>query len=129
MRPRGMIDWQCGICHRKYGHVWVEGAPPRSCPHCGSPPTEKQFKDMNALAELVMLLDKNAEGMTPAELQRARIAAGLTLDQAAKILGVTPDQLNAVELGHRSLDKSLAVAIDNAYHLAKQPSDPKGQER
>lgn len=129
MRPRGMIDVRCAVCGRTYGFVWVEGAPPKPCTYCGAAPSEQMVADMRHVAEMVALLDKHADGMTPAELTRARVAAGLTLGQAAKILGLTPEQLADVENGDRKLDQRLAVAIDNAYLLAKQPSDPTGQER
>jgi DNA-binding transcriptional regulator YiaG len=92
-------------------------------------PNEKTQRDMAHVFAVEALLEKNAHGMTPCELQRARIAAGLSIGQAAKILGITVDDLERIEGGTRKLDVALAVAIDNAYWLAKQTSDPTGHER
>ena len=95
-----MIDAQCPKCGRRFGWFGRMANRP-ACPRCGNrPPQEELDKadaEMAAFEQRLLTHPKDAD----AEMRRQqRIDAGLTLRQAAKLLGMTPTDLSAIEQGN-----------------------------
>src|ERR1700737_4030596 len=94
-----MIDVSCPKCNKRFG--WggdMVDRPP--CPKCGYRPPQSELeaadKEMEAFALRLLTHPKNADLATR---RQQRVDAGLTLRQAAKLLGVTPSTLSDVEWG------------------------------
>ena len=62
----------------------------------------------------------------PAAMKRVREGMGLTIEEAAALVGLEPHQLEGVEKGYRALTPKQADRIVKAYSL--EAEDKKGGE-
>ena len=110
------FDASCQKCQRKFG--WqgtVLDRPP--CPRCGFQiPAEKLQHDAEEIAAFRELL-KELRQANPGwdKWQKARVAAGLTLRQAAKLLEVAPTTLSEIERGQNRPSEALAGRMARCY--------------
>lgn len=74
--------------------------------------------DKVKVIRLLRLLDKSSAEMSAAELKEAREAAGLTLEQAAKLIGVHRTVLTTWERVWNAEAGSVTEKIDTVYGLA-----------
>lgn len=111
-----MIDASCPKCGKRFG--WsgsMIDRPP--CPRCGHqlPKEELEAADaaMDAFEE--RLCELRAANPDYDKWRSARVAAGLTLRQAAKILEVDPVTLSDIERGENKPSEALAARMLNCY--------------
>lgn len=110
----GFFDASCPKCGKRFG--WsgeITNRPP--CPRCGHQidmaALEADQKEMEAFRDL--LLSKPT-----AELcGKQRVAAGLSLRTAAKLLGVTPSLLSDIENGRTELSAEMAQKMASMYDV------------
>ncbi len=111
-----MIDASCPRCKKRFG--WC-GSPANrpACPKCGHrPPQAELDKDeatMNDFRELLAELRTANPGWD--KWRKARVAAGLTLRQAAKLLEVAPTALSEIERGENRPSEALAGRMIRCY--------------
>lgn len=109
-----MIDVSCPGCRKRYGFSGeIIDCPP--CPRCGKAPDrdalESDQKKMDGFRELLRTLPAKHN------CARQRQAAGLTAGQAAKVLGVTPEELHGIEQGPHPLTADMRAKMIRAYGL------------
>lgn len=112
----GMIDASCLKCRRRFGWAGrVVDRPP--CPRCGFMPAradlEHDQQQLNDFRELLSELQTANPGWD--KWQRARVAAGLTLRQAAELIGLSPTDLSAIERGESKPTADTASAMRQVY--------------
>lgn len=120
------IDASCPKCGKRFGWCGKLTDMP-NCPRCGREPDRAKLAadqaEMDAFQQL-LLTRPNAS-----VCRKQRVAAGLTLGQAAKLLGVEPRLLADVEHGRAEMPPGLAEAMGKAYDCGpdddQQPSDGK----
>ena len=113
-----MIDARCRKCGRRFG--WsgrVLDAPP--CPRCGERiPAADLEHDQVELEEFSRwLMERPARTGAKEFWNRARHAAGLSLGQAAAILGIGVGDLNAISEGRADPLPWFAERMRKAYGL------------
>jgi DNA-binding XRE family transcriptional regulator len=69
-------------------------------------PADVRARDQVLLSGLLDLVCMDPADMTPGQLRRARGHAGLTLAQAAKLLGVSPAVVMSLEAGRAELPEA-----------------------
>jgi DNA-directed RNA polymerase subunit RPC12/RpoP/DNA-binding transcriptional regulator YiaG len=110
-----MLDFQCGKCHRRFGvarDLPGDGSPVR-CPYCGGAIDPKTIE---AIAGLVALISKSTAAMSAAEIRQAREKSGLrSIEQAAKIAGISLPLLRAIESGETKAAPDVCAKLDEAY--------------
>lgn len=95
--PTMAIDFVCSRCRWRSG--WIgDSAEIRRCPRCGKVPFG-MAKDLQTIQELMELMEIKASQMTPQQLRQSRVNAGLSEGQAAKLIGITKDDLRHIESG------------------------------
>jgi len=110
------IDVCCPKCRAKFGwYGRLMDRPP--CPRCRfTIPREELERDqakMDASRELLAELRQANPGWS--KWRKARVAAGLTLRQAAKLLGVAPTTLSEIERGENQPSEALAARMVGCY--------------
>lgn len=110
------IDAACPKCRAKIG--WYGRVVDRPACHCCGhrPPAadlEHDQAEMDNFRELLAELREANPGWD--KWQRARVAAGLSLRQAAKLLEVTPTELSAIERGESRPSEVFAARMANCY--------------
>jgi uncharacterized Zn finger protein (UPF0148 family) len=94
-----MIDASCPKCRRRFGWCGTLANRP-ACPMCGHRPPQSELDaeaaEMEAFHERLRTHPGRADGETR---RQQRVDAGLTLRQAAKLLGILPVELNWYEKG------------------------------
>lgn len=116
---RAFIDATCPKCKRHIG--WYGDAKDRPACACGHQvPREQLEGDAAKLDDFRRLLATSPHKADGETLRKQRLAAGLTLGQAVKVLGVqglTLSGLSAVEQGLEKPSRILAAAMVEAYGL------------
>lgn len=110
-----MMDGRCTKCGRRIGWCGTMSNMP-ACPKCGHRPPQADLDadeaEMEAFREQLRTHPKNAD----ADMRRKqRVAAGLTLRQAAKLLGMGPNQLADLEHGREELTPEMAELMAQVY--------------
>lgn len=111
-----MIDARCERCGRRYGWCGeMRDQPP--CPKCGHRPEQAALDAAQAQMDETerLIFSEPSQELCG----RQRVAAGLTLRQAAKLLGVEPRDLADVEHGRAPLMPDLAAKMAELYGVAK----------
>src|SRR4051794_15854977 len=109
-----MIDVSCRKCGKRYGFTGRLTDCP-ACPKCGAEPDRARLEsDQKHLDELRALMRARP---TRANCSRQRTAAGLSLGQAAKLLGIEPRALADVENGRAYLSADLAAGMAEVYDV------------
>lgn len=114
-----MIDASCPKCGRRFG--WCGSMSNRpACPKCGHRPPQEELDsaeaEMEAMEKLILTRPRDAS----IEMRRQqRVAAGLTLRQAAKLLGMTPADLSAVEQGRMEPAPELLEKMSEVYGVGQ----------
>lgn len=113
---KAFIDAQCPKCRRKIGWFGTALDHP-GCSRCGWKPDRVQLeadhKKMTECRETLAALKTNSPGWEV--WGKARVLAGLTLRQAAKILEVTPSDLSDVEHCRAKPSEALADRMRRCY--------------
>lgn len=110
------IDAKCRRCGAHIGwHGRVTDRP--ACPRCGDKvPQEDLAADQAEMDSFRQLLRELREANPKWDKwQNARVAAGLTLRQAAKLLEVDPATLSEIEQGKNTPSQFLADRMANCY--------------
>jgi ribosome-binding protein aMBF1 (putative translation factor) len=111
-----MIDVSCPKCRRRFGWYgrFVDRPPCPRCDHQIKPADLERAQDqMNHARDLFReLREKNSNWN---KWQEARVAAGLTLRQAARILDVKPSDLSDIEQGRKAPDEALMARMAHCY--------------
>jgi DNA-binding XRE family transcriptional regulator len=113
---KAFIDAACRSCRKRIGWFGLVTDQP-ACPRCGWKPDraalEADQAEMNNFRELLSELRE----ANPAweHWRKARVAAGLTLRQAAKLLEVTPTDLSVLEQGKKRPSEALAGRMSRCY--------------
>jgi hypothetical protein len=107
-----MIDARCEKCGKWIG--WCGSAANRpACPKCGHRPDQA---DLDAAdAEMKKFEELLASRPNASVCRQQRVAAGLTLGQAAKLLGMEAKDLSDVESGRRPLGDTLRDMMAQCY--------------
>lgn len=107
----GMFDAQCK-CGKRFGWAGsVKDRPP--CPRCGYRPDQADLEATDkAMEEMRQLLASRPEA---ANCRKQRIAAGLTLRQAAMLLKLTPSELSMIEMGRWDLADDVKARMAEVY--------------
>jgi ribosome-binding protein aMBF1 (putative translation factor) len=113
-----LIDLRCHACGHGYGYRGEpRDCPP--CPRCKVPPERKDMgHDQEVMDEFRSFLRDWKERKTLARPGRVRMAAGLSLRQAAKLLDCDPTSLAEVEHGSAALTPELAAKMADAYGVS-----------
>jgi DNA-binding XRE family transcriptional regulator len=95
------------------------------CPRCGAKPDrvalERDQYEMDQFRELLAEMKERIPGWS--RWRKVRIAAGLTLGQAARLLGVERMTLGLIEQGEASALPSLAKSMATCYDYP-DPEEP-----
>lgn len=110
------IDVSCPQCRKKFGwYGRVVDRPP--CPRCGHQVDRSTLEhdqgEMDSFRELLAELRQANPGWE--KWQKARVAAGLTLRQAAKLLEIAPTTLSEIERGQNRPSEALADRMRKCY--------------
>lgn len=113
---KAFIDAACKRCHARIGWYGTVLEHP-GCPRCGWKPDLRTLKadhdEMVSFRELLAELRAANPGWD--KWQKARVAAGLTLRQAAKLLEVAPTTLSDIERGESRPSDALAGRMARCY--------------
>lgn len=110
-----MIDATCPKCRRRIGWCGTMSNRP-ACPRCGHRPPQPELDaaeaEMQAIEERLLTHPKDASG----DMRRQqRVDAGLTLRQAAKLLGMTAQHLSDTENGRAEPSLELLEKMKDVY--------------
>jgi DNA-binding transcriptional regulator YiaG len=98
-----MIDATCPKCKKRIGWQGSMLDQP-ACPRCG---TQAQVEDLSALQQLLdqdhRLIATHPRDASPRDLQTMRVMAGLSLGQAARLIGIERRDLERFEAGDMEL--------------------------
>lgn len=113
---KAFIDASCRRCHARigwYGTVLEQPA----CHRCGwKPNPETLMADHEEMVNFRELLAELRQANPRWDKwQKARVAAGLTLRQAAKLLDVAPTTLSEIERGENRPSEALAARMARCY--------------
>jgi ribosome-binding protein aMBF1 (putative translation factor) len=113
---KAFIDVSCPKCRRKFGWFGTMTERP-PCPRCGHEIDKASLAhDQAKIDEFRTLLAERREANPNwDQWRKARVAAGLTLRQAAKILEVAPVMLAAIERGENKPSQALADRMARCY--------------
>lgn len=113
---KAFIDAACKRCHARIGWYGTVLEHP-GCHRCGWKPNPETLKadheEMVNFRELLAELRQANPGWD--KWQKARVAAGLTLRQAAKLLEVAPTTLSEIERGETRPSEALAGRMARCY--------------
>lgn len=113
---RAYIDARCRSCRARIGwHGTMLDQP--ACPRCGWKPDPGQLAAAHRRFQADRRLLRELAAANPGweRWREARLAAGLTLRQAAKILEIAPTKLSQVEQGRECPSESLAAEMARFY--------------
>jgi DNA-binding XRE family transcriptional regulator len=113
---KACIDARCPKCGAHIGWFGrVVDRPP--CLRCGHRPPDTELQhdqeEIEAFRELLAELRQANPGWD--KWRKARVAAGLTLRQAAKLLEVAPATLSEIEQGQNRPSEALAARMARCY--------------
>lgn len=122
-----MIDATCPKCRAHIG--WYGEVTDRpACHRCGHQvPREQLESDKAKMDEFRAMMAASPHKADGATLRKQRLAAGLTLGQAVKVLGVpglTLTMLSNIEIGMEKPSPRLAAAMAKAYGLDEEGHSP-----
>ena len=113
---KAFIDACCKRCHARIGWYGTVLEHP-GCPRCGWKPApetlQSDHQKMVNFRELLTELRQANPGWD--KWQKSRVAAGLTLRQAAKLLEVAPTTLSEIERGQNRPSEELAGRMARCY--------------
>lgn len=112
----GFFDVSCPQCRKRFG--WSGHAIDRpACPRCGyQAPAEDRASDARQIEEFRELLAELSQASPSwGKWKKARVAAGLTLRQAAKLLEVAPETLWDIEANINYPSEALAGRMVRCY--------------
>jgi len=109
-------DAVCPQCRTRIG--WSGRVSDRpACHRCGYRPTQtamaREQQEIDEARELFRELQQANPNWD--QWHKARIAAGLTLRQAARLLTLAPTVLSAIEQGHSKPDPDIAARMAKVY--------------
>lgn len=83
--------------------------------------------DREKVRRLLWLIEQDAKDLTPSQLREVRINSGLSVGQAAKMMGVQPETVLAAEsdTAARVLPE-LAELMNAAYHINQKEERSRG---
>lgn len=110
------IDATCVKCRARIGWLGTALDQP-ACRKCGhKPDPEKLAADHKAMEDFRKMLAELRDANPNWEhWRKARVAAGLTLRQAAKLLEIAPSTLSDIERGQNRPSKALAERMARCY--------------
>jgi ribosome-binding protein aMBF1 (putative translation factor) len=110
-----MIDVQCSKCSKRFG--WSGSFATRPpCPRCAHRPPQAELDAIDArMAADDERRRTDPMAATAETLRRQRVDAGLTLRQAAAVMGMAPSDLSDVENGRSPLAEETAAKMRTAY--------------
>jgi DNA-binding XRE family transcriptional regulator len=113
---KAFIDAVCRSCRKRFGWFGRIVDQP-ACPRCGRKPDRASLeRDQAQMDGFRQLLAEAREANPNWERWReARLAAGLTLRQAAGMFDVSPSTLSAIEQGHYKPSEGLAATMARCY--------------
>ncbi len=113
---KAFMDASCPSCQKRIGWFGRVIDHP-ACPRCGWKPDiatlEHDQAQMDGFREVLVEL-KNANPNWE-YWRKARLGAGLTLRQAAKLLEIEPTNLSKIEQGHTTPSEALAGRMARCY--------------
>lgn len=109
------FDDSCPKCRRRFG--WQGELTDRpACPKCGHQvPRAELEAGQKEMDDFQALLLTRADRSTGPQLARKRVTAGLSLRQAAKLLGLQPKDLADWENGRATVPADQAPRLDRLY--------------
>lgn len=116
MSEGAFIDASCRKCGARIG--WFGRVMDRpACRRCGDRPDDAELQsdqtEMDNFREMLAELRQANPGWN--QWQKARVAAGLTLRQAAKLLDVAPTTLSEIERGENRPSEALLARMIRCY--------------
>jgi len=113
---KGFVDATCRSCRKRIGWFGRLVDQP-ACPRCGWKPHRASLEAAQAEMDQFHQMLSELRNATPGweHWRKARISAGLTLRQAAKILDVAPSYLSAVEGCHELPSEALVGRMVLCY--------------
>lgn len=117
-----MIDVQCK-CGKRMG--WYGRFVDRpACPKCGDRPPQESLEETDRRMDHDrQLFETHPQRATLEQLWELRVKAGLTLRQAAKVLGVEAKELSDVEWGRTHGTLELMQAMAEAYGIEEEQEE------
>jgi DNA-binding XRE family transcriptional regulator len=113
---KGFMDATCRSCRKRIGWFGRVVDQP-ACPRCGWKPDRASMEaaqaEMDDFRQMLVELHEANPGWE--HWRKARVAAGLTLLQAAKLLEVEPSNLSEIEQGRQSPSEALAGRMARCY--------------
>lgn len=112
------FDATCTKCRRRYGWTGTYLTKPPVCPYCGSAGHQPALEsDMEMIRQARELFHEYKTATPGPTRKNQRIAAGLTVGQAAPRLDLTPEVLKAVEDGSVACTEELAAKMNKVYGI------------
>lgn len=113
---KAFIDATCPKCRKRIGWYGRIVDHP-TCPRCGHRPDQANLERTQAEADKFTELLAALQEVNPGweKWREARVAAGLTLRQAAKLFGVGPRELSEIEQGRTQPSQALAEQMARCY--------------
>jgi DNA-binding XRE family transcriptional regulator len=113
-----MIDVRCRHCRKRYGYCGEPRDCP-ACPYCSAEPDRAALDhDQEQMDEFRTWLSEWKDRKKLARPGRVRMAAGLSLGQAAKLLGVGRELLAKVETGEVEPSADLTARMAETYGIS-----------
>jgi DNA-binding XRE family transcriptional regulator len=113
---KAFFDASCRSCRKRIGWFGLAVDQP-ACPRCGWKPDPATLEaDQAAMNDFHEMLSELRDANPNWEhWRKARVAAGLTLRQAAKLLEVTPSGLSDIERGQNQPSEALCGRMARCY--------------
>ncbi len=113
---KAFIDATCRSCRKRIG--WFGRAIDQpACPRCGWKPDRATLEADQAMMDdfRETLLELREANPNWEHWRKARVGAGLTLRQAAKLLDVIPSDLSDIENGRKQASEALSSRMVRCY--------------
>lgn len=113
---RAFMDATCKKCGKRIGWFGRAVNMP-TCPRCGAEPDRAALeRDQTIMDDFRDLLEELRErSASPGRLRQARLAAGLTLIQAARLFQIEAPVLAMIERGEASPTREFAGRMAECY--------------